>query len=607
MRVLSLKVKNFRAFEGIGEEVKILLNNGITVIVGENNVGKSSLLRALRIIAAQISFDNRDFHKGERGNERILELEFQIDRNELKKFLNYITGNSKFLKDQENLKRFTTDLGNHFILSISRYGLTLQTEELMFRSNHLQLKEHNATRFTHNKLDIFFESYLSDKKLTIVDFLRKKVSRIVDKSNGFFIEVSGNPAKHFQEILRQKLKVFSEIRKRPAGSIQRVLESLDGGEVASVLFSLKNGNRKEQKRYEDIKREFTKLFENLELDVRLGEGNSPLLFIEKKSIDFDMPIENVGAGIGEMIILLTHLIASKDVIFGLDLPEMQFHPHAQRLLLKILEEHAKSNQIIMVTHSPLLLNPKNLKNIVIIRERKGKSVASQLEDKHFTKDELIIIERLLLSDKMDFFFSRATLIVEGPTEVGAMPLFSEKIGFDFDTNGISIIKMNGNHFGLWDKLLNGFDIPHAVMCDKDAIMNIDGSIKCKGTKVKTSPVFCSLNTSNRLSGEDKEKILDFQKQIINVDEKESYPETLFVKLKTLVETYNVFVLSSDFEGILEEKGFGKFLKEASSISRSKVIQGRIVAEKIIKQEEAIPSEFVDVIRSLENLINAVQV
>ena len=64
MNVLSLEVKNFRSFEGTDREIKFVLRKGINVIVGENNVGKSSLLRAIQIIAGQINPTGSDFFKG---------------------------------------------------------------------------------------------------------------------------------------------------------------------------------------------------------------------------------------------------------------------------------------------------------------------------------------------------------------------------------------------------------------------------------------------------------------------------------------------------------------------------------------------------------------
>ena len=51
--------------------------------------------------------------------------------------------------------------------------------------------------------------------------------------------------------------------------------------------------------------------------------------------------------------------------------------------------------------------------------------------------------------------------------------------------------------------------------------------------------------------------------------------------------------------------FSGFLKEAASISESKVIQGRFVAERITQQKIKIPQEFEDVINSVAKLARVI--
>ncbi len=343
MNILSLKVRNFRSFEGVGEEVKISLRKGINFIVGENNVGKSSLFRALQIISGSIGPTGSDFYKGEAKIEQLLEIELELNNNELKDLISNITGNNILLRKPENLARFARDLGQKFFLTFSSTtGFSMKTGALMFKQQYAELiRDYETKSIVKYEVKAFLEDYFSETYQTMVSLMKKKTNLA---SSSTRLNLDGEPANFVRNLFQTQLKVFSEIRKRPAGSSLRVPESFDGEHVASILLSLKNGNKKEQKRYGMIKKEFLKLFPNLDLDVRWGQGNNALINLDKIQIDYDMPIENVGAGIGEMIILLTHLIQSRDMIFGLDLPEMQFHPHAQRLLLKVLEEHAKTTR-----------------------------------------------------------------------------------------------------------------------------------------------------------------------------------------------------------------------------------------------------------------------
>jgi len=200
----------------------------------------------------------------------------------------------------------------------------------------------------------------------------------------------------------------------------------------------------------------------------------------------------------------------------------------------------------------------------------------------------------------EIFFSRATLVVEGETEVGAMPLFSKALEKDFDKWGISIVR-TGKHFGIFIKLLEGLNIPYLVVCDRDALMNIEKNIEWNGQKVKTSPVFYNLSKKNMLNvvyAEYAGKISKFESKISRIDNKEVYRDELFNKLSALSRTYGIYVLPSDFEGVMERSGYEFLLKEAETISDSKVTRGRFVAQEILKQNLEVPKEFVDVIDAI---------
>ena len=139
MIIGSMMERNFRSFEGI-ENNKIAFRKGINIIVGENNVGKSSLLRALRIVGTQIKHENSDIFKMEGNRELIIELEIELDKNEMRELLSYITGNSDYLLDSKNLDRFIKDLGNKFLITFSsKNNFSLETTTLRFHNHFAYL------------------------------------------------------------------------------------------------------------------------------------------------------------------------------------------------------------------------------------------------------------------------------------------------------------------------------------------------------------------------------------------------------------------------------------------------------------------------------------
>ncbi|AUQ27035.1 AAA family ATPase [Dickeya zeae] len=58
-RILQLQIKNFGCFDEKGVSVDI---NKIVVIVGENNIGKSTILRAFEVVTTSEKLTLEDFH-----------------------------------------------------------------------------------------------------------------------------------------------------------------------------------------------------------------------------------------------------------------------------------------------------------------------------------------------------------------------------------------------------------------------------------------------------------------------------------------------------------------------------------------------------------------
>jgi hypothetical protein len=168
----------------------------------------------------------------------------------------------------------------------------------------------------------------------------------------------------------------------------------------------------------------------------------------------------------------------------------------------------------------------------------------------------------------------------------------------------------GKHFGLFVKLLKGLGFPLSVMVDKDAVINIEQSIKVGDKRVDTSSVFSNLYKIGFLAKEDLQRITEFESEIIEKfvlnKKKRFYPEKLFKEMKEMALKYKVYILSSDFEGVLKKEGYKELLSEAASIADSKVIQGRFVAERIVEEGKDIPAEVRAVNNTTKELVAPVE-
>lgn len=97
----------------------------------------------------------------------------------------------------------------------------------------------------------------------------------------------------------------------------------------------------------------------------------------------------------------------------LDEPGLHLHPEAQRDLLARLEEYAKGNTLIYSTHLPFMINLRHPERIHVITESNGSVVVSS--DLTGTKpDEKLTLQAALgLGGETSFLLAEKNLVVEG--------------------------------------------------------------------------------------------------------------------------------------------------------------------------------------------------
>lgn len=349
LKLLSLKIKNFRSF---GDEVtEIAFGDGVNLIVGENNVGKSTILKSFDLLKGEYNVTPNDFYKGESNKELLIEGNFKLSEAEAQRFFDPFV--RPYQRKKKKVRRIFSVLGNKVLFAYSsKRGIYLRFGELHISRERGELISQLDIPISYtgtNWKDILNAYFLPNNRLSLFEVIRNRLTAHAERKG--VISFGFDPCNMFQGLFEQKAKNFSEIRQSPKGTSDHVLESYDGRQVADVLFTLKNGNRVQRKKFREVKTKFNELFPNLKLEVTKESKNvPPRIVIEKTSIEYEVPIELVGAGIGEIIVFLTHLIASREMIFGLDMPELHFHPHAQRLLRNIVREQSEKNQFLVITH-----------------------------------------------------------------------------------------------------------------------------------------------------------------------------------------------------------------------------------------------------------------
>jgi hypothetical protein len=271
---------------------------------------------------------------------------------------------------------------------------------------------------------------------------------------------------------RNKYKLVQEFRSRAlTGKHSKALESLSGEDTASVLLNLKNHPDPSQKaRYSRVVDKFTQFFPSYKIDAVYKELDNRFPDVQFYELDRTepLPLDVVSAGVHQLLTIITNLVAREGMTMFLEHPETHLHPHSMRSLLILLHESAQSNQIIIVTHDPCFVDPKAAQGLR--RVWWSSNTGTKLIQPETTKEEKRISQMETALRHLgcrEIVFARAVILVEDESMLEFITAVAPTLGFDIDSNGISIISTDGHDgFQPFHTLLQSLGIPHVNLRDK---------------------------------------------------------------------------------------------------------------------------------------------
>lgn len=212
-------------------------------------------------------------------------------------------------------------------------------------------------------------------------------------------------------------------------------------------------------------------FDDLEIDP--VEGVKFTVHLSDDRVE-NVNIENRGAGTqNNLIIALFRLIAELTVegylILAMEEPENSLHPKAQRQLLSVIQEISAKSQVIVTTHSSVFIDRSRFENnILMTRTPIGNTVAKTFDASLL--DQVRTDLGIRASDALLKGGGNCALLVEGRTEEDGFPTFMEMCGLSEFRLGIAIINMDGSDFQkarTIAQLLHAYDIPCVVVLDRN--------------------------------------------------------------------------------------------------------------------------------------------
>jgi predicted ATPase len=303
----------------------------------------------------------------------------------------------------------------------------------------------------------------------------------------------------FQRLMSRAFLATSNVRISPtyaydfqaASSTRSDLSS--GENLAGFLIDLKLGSPAELTQYEAVGRRFQKLV-GFAFDVgherrstnQSTEVSSGLIDIHISNGWGEIPLEYSGAGVAEAL-YLSAVLEQTDKVVLLDEPASNLHPQAQHRLLRSIDDRPEG-QVFLVTHSATLFPSEGPMKATRFFLENGATQRARIDTSRMKPDQITGLEQELRqsANAQVLLFSRAVILVEGKTELGALPRWFEKLfNTTLEDAGISLYSVGGDtFFERYARYLQSFQIPFAVICDGKVIGDTGARCRIAGQLVQ---------------------------------------------------------------------------------------------------------------------------
>lgn len=502
MKLDRIRIQNYRSYSDSGS---IDIGDKL-VLVGENNAGKSNILRAVDMfldISPTSPHEIQDFHLKNTDEDIEIEVWFSdLTEDEIETFEEYVFEGVLWVKtvypfddDKKTLenKKFVVQKRVPAIEDLRGVDdKSADKVEQIYEAHEDKLESHQVEDWSGNL-------YKNEIIPTIQNYLESGEAEWETEKVTMPKGIKGMLRENLPEFqyFESDRNIEDETKTSTSALLGRLLqdaiESVPEKKKEEIRTALDEVNQQlnEEEKFDEINDLEQKIRQKLNQHVPVNELNLEISVPDLESIltrvdvsvndGVDTDIRNMGSGLHTSFILACLWQLSEqgseeeDVVFGLEEPENDLHPHAQRQLYDTLDDLADQDyQVFLSTHSAFLVTAEDLFNTVRVEKQDNESVIQDVERSSFDDDEVEKIKSKITPDNNEMFFSRAVLLCEGRSEWRTIPVLNSMLHeaedevYAFDRLGVSLLEVNGKMgFKNFLRVSNMFNIPSIVMIDND--------------------------------------------------------------------------------------------------------------------------------------------
>lgn len=485
MELVKLKIENFRGYKN--SEIEL---SKLSVIIGKNDVGKSTLLDALNIFFENEKPLENDANVYSGKNDISITCFFNVNPNytifldsaETEK--TQTTLESEYLLDDKGLLQIKKifekgKLKNTYI--VANYPNNFSKPLITLKINDLK-KIFDSTEDKNEE----FQKVNRTVKKSMREFLFKR-----EQSNLNFViqEIEINSKEKDLDIVNIYEKLKTQLPTFMLFRVDRTNTDKDS-EVTDITKAIaKNAVSEVAEQFETIKGEIIKKiqeFSNLTLeklkDFDKEIANSLSVDLKDKALesifsydfksDDNIPFNKRGSGV-KRLFLLSFFIADSErqnhsnMIYAIEEPETSQHPNFQRMIietLKIISQNQK-RQVIITTHTPEIVKLANKDDIIFIK--KNNNDIEIIQNENLNTKELVSTLGIL-----PYVSHKGVMFVEGKSDISFFNNLNniEILRKIFDINTITIIPLNsGGNIEVWIKhdYLKDSNVKQLYFIDRD--------------------------------------------------------------------------------------------------------------------------------------------